>query len=76
MMSLFRFSLLEFEFGLTDVSRKCEKVLVAVVVEGFLIDWYCFLEGFFIYEVSDSRLLIDCGMLPIMRGGCLDYLLM
>ena len=47
MMSLFRFFLLEFEFGLTDVSRKCEKVLVAVVVEGFLIDWCCFLKGFF-----------------------------
>ena len=28
------------------------------------------------YEISDSRLLIDCGMLLIMRGGWLDFLVM
>lgn len=39
----------------------CEKVLVAAVVEGFLIDWCCFLEGFFtvrsLGQSSPNRLL-------------------
>ena len=28
------------------------------------------------HEISDSRLLIDCEMLLIIRGGWLDFLLM
>lgn len=31
-----------------DVSRKFEKVFISAVVEGFFVDWCCFVEGFFI----------------------------
>lgn len=43
------------------------------VVDGFMMDCFCFVKDSSSYEVSDSCLSIDCGMLLITRGGWLDF---
>ena len=58
MMSLFRFFLLEFDVRVETWEGKCEKVLVSPVLEGFLIDWCWFVEGFFTVQSKSVVMFI------------------
>ena len=53
---------------------KVESVFISGVIKGFLIDRYGFDEWSSWYEIPERRLLKDCEMLSVLRGGWLDLL--
>ena len=50
----------------------CLSIIIIIIIVVIII----IIKDSLSYEISDSRLLMDCGMLLIMRRVWLDFLLM